>query len=90
MVAARNYGGYYIPQYSFNLYFGSQHFRFRTARSCIWVIRGSVSGDRSCWIPGRSQDWYEADDVYIDYAGDGYYLYNRDYPQQRLAITILV
>jgi len=34
-----------------------------------------------------STNWYASDDVYIDY-DDGYYLYNRRYPQERLAITI--
>ena len=33
------------------------------------------------------EDWYSADDVYIDY-DDGYYLYNRSYPYVRLAITV--
>jgi hypothetical protein len=42
------------------------------------------------WPANWSQDWYESDDLYIDYGGDGYYLYDRNYPQQRLAITILV
>ena len=42
------------------------------------------------WPANWSQNWYAADDLYIDYDDDGYYLYNRNYPQQRLAITILV
>ena len=25
-------------------------------------------------------DWYRTDDVYVDYQGDGYYLFNRRYP----------
>ena len=33
------------------------------------------------------EDWYSADDVYIDY-DDGYYLYNRSYPYVRLAVTV--
>jgi hypothetical protein len=37
-----------------------------------------------------SDDWYENDDVYIDYSGDGYYLYNRRYPRDRIAITVEV
>jgi hypothetical protein len=37
------------------------------------------------WPQSWSQDWYASDDVYIDY-DDGYYLYDRNYPQQRLAI----
>jgi len=26
--------------------------------------------------------------VYIDYSGDGYYLYNRRYPRDRIAINV--
>jgi hypothetical protein len=32
-------------------------------------------------------NWYESDDVYIAY-NDGYYLYNRRYPEVQLAITV--
>ena len=39
------------------------------------------------WPQDWSEDWYANDDVYIDY-DDGYYLYNRSFPQERLAITI--
>jgi len=34
-----------------------------------------------------AENWYDLDDVYIDY-DDGYYLHNRSYPQVRLAIAI--
>jgi hypothetical protein len=90
------YGGYYIPQTSFNLYFGRQHyFRFRTAPVMyLGYPRFEYQGISFLlldpWPANWSQDWYEAEDLYIDYDDDGYYLYNRDYPQQRLAITILV
>jgi hypothetical protein len=30
------------------------------------------------------------DDVYIEYYGDGYYLYNRRYPQERIAVIVSV
>ena len=33
-------------------------------------------------------NWYENDDVYIDYTGDGYYLYDIRYPQDRIAVAI--
>jgi len=39
------------------------------------------------WPESWSDNWYENDDVYIDY-DDGYYLYNRGYPYVRLAITV--
>jgi hypothetical protein len=90
------YGGYYIPQNTFSLYFGPQHyFRFRTSPVMyLGYPRFEYEGTSFLlldpWPANWSQDWYSADDLYIDYDYDGYYLYNRDYPQQRLAITILV
>jgi hypothetical protein len=41
------------------------------------------------WPSNWSQSWYSSNDLYIDY-DNGYYLYDRNYPQQRLAVTILV
>jgi len=35
-----------------------------------------------------SDDWFDNDDVYIAYTDDGYYLCNRDYPGDRIAITV--
>jgi hypothetical protein len=32
--------------------------------------------------------WYEADNVYIDWGGDGYYLYDTNYPGIGIAVTI--
>ena len=42
------------------------------------------------WPEYWSENWYDSDDVYIDYIDydDGYYLYNPHHPQVRLAITI--
>lgn len=34
-----------------------------------------------------AQDWYDTDDLYIDY-NNGYYLYDRNYPGVGLAITV--
>jgi len=41
------------------------------------------------WPEYWAGNWYESDDVYIDF-DDGYYLLNRRYPQVRLAITIVL
>jgi len=40
------------------------------------------------WAP----DWYDSDDLYIDYNDydDGYYLYDRRHPGEGLAITIVL
>ena len=40
------------------------------------------------WPQYWSNNWYENDDVYIDYSGDGYYMYNRRYPQDRISIGV--
>jgi hypothetical protein len=42
------------------------------------------------WPEYWSDYWYDTDDVYIDYSGDGYYMYNRRYPRDRIAITVYV
>jgi len=36
------------------------------------------------WGPG----WYDNDDVSIVYYDGGYYLYNRRYPGDRIAVTV--
>ncbi len=41
------------------------------------------------WPEYWQENWYSTDDVYIDY-DDGYYLYNRRYPNVRLAITVVL
>jgi hypothetical protein len=40
------------------------------------------------WPEFWANDWYETDDVYVDYRGDGYYLFNRRYPGTGIAISI--
>jgi hypothetical protein len=87
------YGGYYIPQDRFSLYFGSQHF-FRL-RSLPAIYQGYPRFDYGGfsfllldpWPEYWADNWYATDDVYVDY-DDGYYLYDRSYPQVRLAIMI--
>ncbi|MGA2483836.1 MAG: hypothetical protein ABSF92_12055 [Candidatus Acidiferrales bacterium] len=40
------------------------------------------------WPETWAPNWYENDDVYIDYYGGGYYLYNRRHPGVRLAVNV--
>jgi hypothetical protein len=40
------------------------------------------------WPDNWDSNWYDSDDLYIDY-DDGYYLYNRSYPYVRLAIMVV-
>jgi hypothetical protein len=89
------YGGYYIPQQTFGLYFGRQHFfRIRT-RPTIYMgyPRFQYSGFSFLlvdpWPEYWTENWYDTDDVYVDY-DDGYYLYNRAHPGVALAITIVL
>ena len=90
------YGGYYIPQNSFVIYFGASHyFRLHSQPEMYMGYPRFAYGGYSFMIldpwPGDwDQNWYDADDLYIDYDYDGYYLYNRMYPQMRLAVTIVV
>jgi hypothetical protein len=87
------YGGYYIPQDRFRLSFGSQHF-FRLS-GCPIISSGYPRFEHGGfsfllvdpWPEYWAENWYDYDDVYIDY-DDGYYLNNRTYPQVRLAITV--
>ena len=89
------YGGYYVPQDRFNLYFGSAHFFRIGARPVMYMgyPRFRYGGFSFLlvdpWPESWSENWYASDDVYIDY-DDGYYLYNRRYPYIRLAVTVEV
>ncbi len=42
------------------------------------------------WPEYWPNDWYDRDEVYIDYEGDGYYLRDVRNPDIRLAVTILL
>src|ERR1039457_1596041 len=87
------YGGYYVPQASFNLYFGSQHFFHIGTRPVMYMgyPRFQYGGYSFMlldpWPEYWSDNWYSSDDLYIDY-DDGYYLYDRRYPDVRLAVMI--
>lgn len=89
------YGGYYIPQASFGLHFGSDHwFRIRTQPVIFDGYPRFQYGGFSFlmvdpWPENWAQDWYAADDVYIGY-DNGYYLYNRAYPGEAIAVTVML
>ncbi|MEO7652261.1 MAG: hypothetical protein ABIZ80_17490 [Bryobacteraceae bacterium] len=76
------YGGYYVPQERFRLRFGSSNM-FRIGTRPVMSMgypRFEYAGYSFLvvdpWPEYWSEDWYGADDVYIDY-DEGYYLYNR-------------
>jgi hypothetical protein len=91
------YDGYRIPDYHFRGYFGRHH-EFRIFSLSLEIFGGyprfqyggywfSVLDP---WPEYWTDDWYENDDVYIDYSGDGYYMYNRRYPRDRIAVSVFV
>jgi len=41
------------------------------------------------WPEDCAENWYDTDDVYVDY-DDGYYLYNRRHPGFGIAITAVL
>jgi hypothetical protein len=89
------YNGYQIPQDSYGAYFGPDH-GFRMSTYPVTVVGGYPRfqyGGYSFsvvdpWPEYWSDNWYDNDDMYIDNSGDGYYLYNRRYPQDRLALNV--
>ena len=89
------YDGYRIPDDHFRGYFGVGH-AFRIYSYPLVVFGGYPSFQYGGfwfsildpWPEYWGANWYDTDDVYIDYSGDGYYLYNRRYPQDRIAIEV--
>jgi hypothetical protein len=89
------YNGYRIPQDHYRGYFGRDH-RFRIQSLPVLVIGGYPRFQYGGywfslvdpWPEYWSNNWYENDEMYIDYFDDGYYLYNRRYPGNRIAITV--
>jgi hypothetical protein len=89
------YRGYRIPDDRFDRYFGARHW-FRMRGLPVLVVNGLPRFRYGGywfslvdpWPEYWKDDWYETDDVYIVYSGDGYYLFNRRYPAARIAISI--
>jgi hypothetical protein len=42
------------------------------------------------WPEAWPENWYNTDDVYVDYGGDGYYLYDRRDPGTSIALSIVL
>jgi hypothetical protein len=89
------YRGYQIPATRFRSTYGPGH-GFRMFSFPLIVVGGfprfqygglwfSVMDP---WPEYWSDNWYGDDDMYIDYYGGGYYLYNRRHPMDRIAITV--
>ena len=88
------YHGYRVPEDRFRGYYGQDH-GFRIYSLPVRYVGGHRRfhyggywfGLVDPWPEYWSSDWYDNDDVYVDYYGDGYYLYNRRYPSDRIAIS---
>jgi hypothetical protein len=89
------YNGYRVPDNRFRLYFGSDHFFRINALPMLFVggyprfqYDGYWVTFVDPWPESWSPNWYETDDVYLDYTGDGYYIYDRMHPGMGIAVTI--
>ena len=91
------YTGYRIPDAHYRRSFGANHW-FRIHRYPMELYGGYPRfqyggfwfGFMDPWPEYWADDWYDNDDVYVVYSEDGYYLYNRRYPRDRIAITVYV
>jgi hypothetical protein len=89
------YNGYRIPDARFRLYFGREHF-FRIYGLPLVFVGGLPRFQYDGywvtivdpWPESWGPTWYETDDVYLDNTGDGYYLYDRNYPDIPIAVTV--
>jgi hypothetical protein len=91
------YNGYRIPEDRYRVRFGPDHwFRIHSYPMELYggyprfQYGGFWFGFMDPWPEYWSNDWYDNDDVYIIYSEDGYYLYNRRYPRDRIAVTVYV
>ena len=89
------YNGYRIPQARFQQYFGAGHF-FRISGLPLLFVGGQPRFQYDGywitlvdpWPETWGADWYDTDDVYLDYNDDGYYLYDRNYPGVAIAVVV--
>ncbi len=89
------YKGFHIPETRFHRAFGRDH-RFRLYDRPMMIVGGHPGFQYEGywfslvdpWPEQWSDNWYETDDAYVDYEGDGYYLYNVRHPGVRLALNV--
>jgi len=89
------YHGYRIPDDRYRGYFGQDH-GFRIYGLPFLVVGGYPRFQYEGywlsmidpWPEYWGNDWYDNDDVYVMYVDNGYYLFNRRYPNVGLAINI--
>ena len=89
------YEGYRIPDNRFRGSFGPEH-GFRIHGLPFRVVGGYPRFQYGGywlsivdpWPAEWGNDWYDNDQVYVVYVDNGYYLYNRSYPQRGIAVSI--
>ncbi|MGA8111196.1 MAG: hypothetical protein WBD46_03625 [Acidobacteriaceae bacterium] len=89
------YHGYRIPDARFQGYFGPGHgFLIRGLPFMVvggfprFQYDGYWLSVVDPWPQQWGNDWYDNDQVYLDYDDGGYYLYNRSYPGVGIAVSI--
>jgi len=80
-----------IPEQRFRSNFGREH-RFRIGNPVFvdGYSRFQYGGYWFGFVEPWPVGWYYTDDVYIDYADGGYYMYDPYYPGARFAITVVI
>ncbi len=89
------YHGYRVPDARYRGYFGSGHaFLIRGLPFMVvggfprFQYNGYWLSVVDPWPQQWGNDWYDNDQVYVDYSDGGYYLYNRSYPGVGIAVSI--
>jgi hypothetical protein len=89
------YNGYRIPDDRFNLYFGPSHFFRLSALPLLFVggyprfqYDGYWVTFLDPWPEDWPPDWYETDNIYIEFVDGGYYVCDQNYPGIAIAVTI--
>jgi hypothetical protein len=80
-----------IPDARFHSNFGRAHeFRIGSPRMVDGYSRFQYGGYWFGFVQPWPSDWYYTDEVYVDYIGGQYYLYNPYYPGVHIAISVVM